>query len=192
MYYFSYNYIRFYIYVLDRILNKVSFSQSFLYIRRTCLALIIRWNEHICQKYIVFKHRSTYAVFKLERKPSERINRVTRGLTNFIQKPVVVQLVKKLWDFSFWRRRVQTSVIQSREHAPLKRRSTSILHGTISHKFTIFIVKTLLQFVEPQSSLPYSQQPIAGCYPEAGLSTTPPDCYRKIRLNIIAPSAMNC
>jgi hypothetical protein len=40
-YYFSYNYIRFYIYVLDRILNKVSFSQSFLFIRRTCLALII-------------------------------------------------------------------------------------------------------------------------------------------------------
>jgi hypothetical protein len=41
MYYFSYNYICFYIYVLDRILNKVSFSQSFLFISRTSLALII-------------------------------------------------------------------------------------------------------------------------------------------------------
>jgi hypothetical protein len=41
MYYFFYNYICFYIYVLDGILNKVSFSQSFLFINRTCLALII-------------------------------------------------------------------------------------------------------------------------------------------------------
>jgi hypothetical protein len=77
MYYFSYNYIWFYIYVLDRILNKVSFSQSFLFISRTCLALIILSEEHICQKYIVFKHRSTYAVFQLARKPSERINRLS-------------------------------------------------------------------------------------------------------------------
>jgi hypothetical protein len=42
----------FYIYVLDSILHKVLFSQSFLLISRTCLALIILWNEHICQKYI--------------------------------------------------------------------------------------------------------------------------------------------
>jgi hypothetical protein len=50
---------------------------------RTCLALIILWNEHICQKYIVLKYRSTYAVFQLARKPSEPINRVSRGLTVF-------------------------------------------------------------------------------------------------------------
>jgi hypothetical protein len=81
MYYFSYNYICFYIYVLDRIQIKVSFSQSFLFISRTCLALIILWNEHICQNYIAFKHRSTYAVFQLARKTSERINRVSRLLT---------------------------------------------------------------------------------------------------------------
>jgi hypothetical protein len=81
MYYSSYNYICFYIYVLDSIMNKVSFSQCFLFISRTCLALIILRNEHICQKYVVFKHRSTYAVFQLARKPSERINRVSRGLT---------------------------------------------------------------------------------------------------------------
>jgi hypothetical protein len=81
MYYFSYNYICFYIYVLDRILNKVPFSQSFLFISRTCLALIILWNEHMCQKYIVFKHRSTYTVFQLARKPSEPINHISRGLT---------------------------------------------------------------------------------------------------------------
>jgi hypothetical protein len=73
----------FYISVLDRILNKVSFSQNVLSVIRTCLALIIIWNEHTCQKYIVFKHRSTYAVFQLARKPSERINRVNRGLTAF-------------------------------------------------------------------------------------------------------------
>jgi hypothetical protein len=47
---------------------------------RTCLALIILWNER-SQKYIVFKHRSTYAVFKLARKPSEPINRISRGIT---------------------------------------------------------------------------------------------------------------
>jgi hypothetical protein len=81
MYYFSYNYhyTCFYIYVLDRILNKVSFSKSFLFITRTYLALIILSNEHTCQKYIVFRHRSTYAVFQLVRKPSEPINRVKSG-----------------------------------------------------------------------------------------------------------------
>jgi hypothetical protein len=39
-YYFSYNYICFYIYVIDRILDKVLFPQSFLSIRGTCLALV--------------------------------------------------------------------------------------------------------------------------------------------------------
>jgi hypothetical protein len=32
-------------------------------------------------KYIVFKHRSTYVIFQLARKPTERMNRVSRGLT---------------------------------------------------------------------------------------------------------------
>jgi hypothetical protein len=81
MYCFSYTYMCFYIYVLDRILNKASFPQSFPFISRTCLALIILLNEHICQKYIVFKHPSTYAIFQLARKPSVPINRVSRGLT---------------------------------------------------------------------------------------------------------------
>jgi hypothetical protein len=77
---FSYSHLCFYIYVLERILNKVSFSQSFFFISRTCLALIIiETNIHV-KKYIVFKHRLTYAVFQLAGKPSERINRVSRGL----------------------------------------------------------------------------------------------------------------
>jgi hypothetical protein len=78
---FYYNYICFAIYVIDRILNKVSFSQSFLFISKACLTLIILLNEHICQKYIVFKHSSTYEVFQLARKHSERINGLSRGLT---------------------------------------------------------------------------------------------------------------
>jgi hypothetical protein len=70
-----------YIYALDRILNKISFSRRFLFISINCLVLIIVWVEHIlCQKYIVFKHSSTFTVFELARKPSEPINRVRREL----------------------------------------------------------------------------------------------------------------
>jgi hypothetical protein len=78
-------------------LNEVWFLQSFLFISRACLTIIILWNV---SKIRSIKHRSTYAVFQLARKPSERINLLYEVLTLRNEKPAFIVSLCKCNAFS--------------------------------------------------------------------------------------------